>query len=566
MAENLVSKFTVNSQGTDIDVKIKDTDARNLIAQEISDRSKLIKADENNNTVIETDNNLIENITGNYTGKFGSASFETGATSWPVKFPDKTVDLHDIGKNKSSFINVLDFGAKGDGITDDTDAFKNAIEYCISNNVGLYVPAVGKWNQEGGYILSATLNIDYPMSFVCAPNVLLNWKNAHLNTDPETTIGRNGATKYNSGFGINIDYGTYRGHKGYYSFGIVQGDKSYTYPGGTVPSGHYWTGIRVANGDLIDLNIRYLSYWERGILVTSDKDYTGNNRINLLVCDDCQTGITFSPANNNAIDVTEFYFNTIGICKYGIVFESDGANSSSWARTNNLRVRGSQIWTEYKNGACLYNTAAFEEAIVNADIDIMCLFNNRTQETTKKTGDTSTWYGKCVTGTQTISGWNDTFGAHDSRFNIGVYNGPMTAGQPININIGGWGNEIINKWQKFHGTVNTPALLIMTPSEADFNGGVGGCLPGRSAFVSWTTDKSYNANDTVTLYAYAMCLTAAGVTPMSVMEVENYGLFDTIIKSDTYNAVRQFFITLKFRTEVAQGYKFDFLVKINDIN
>lgn len=505
-------------------------------------------------------------VIGDYIGKFGEASFETGSSSWLVKFPDKTVDLHDIEKNKSSFVNVLDFGAKGDGITDDTDAFKNAIEYCISNNVGLYVPAVGNWNQEGGYILSATLNIDYPMSFVCAPNALLNWKNAHLNTNDETTIGRNGATKYNSGFGINIDYGTYRGHKGYYSFGIVQGDKSYTYPGGTAPSGRYWTGVRVANGDLIDLNIRYLSYWECGILITSDKDYTANNRINLLVCDDCQTGVTFSPANNNAIDVTEFYFNTIGICKYGIVFESDGANSSSFSRTNNLRVRGSQIYTEYKNGACLYNTAAFEEAIVNADIDIMCLFNNRTQETTIKTGDTSTWYGKCVTGTQTISGNNDTFGAHDSRFSIGVYNGPMTAGQPININIGGWGNEIINKWQKFHGTANTPALLIMTHSEADFNGGIGGCLPGRTAFVSWTTDKSYVANETVTLYAYAMCLTASGVTPMSVMEVENYGLFDTIIKSDTYSAARQFFITIKFRTEVAPGYKFDFLVKINDIN
>ena len=64
MAENLVSKFTVNSQGTDIDVKIKDEDARNLIAQEITDRSKLIKADENNNTVIETSNKLIESSQG----------------------------------------------------------------------------------------------------------------------------------------------------------------------------------------------------------------------------------------------------------------------------------------------------------------------------------------------------------------------------------------------------------------------------------------------------------------------------------------------------------------------
>lgn len=48
MAENLVSKFTVNSQGTDIDVKIKDTDARNLIAQEISDRESAVTTITNN--------------------------------------------------------------------------------------------------------------------------------------------------------------------------------------------------------------------------------------------------------------------------------------------------------------------------------------------------------------------------------------------------------------------------------------------------------------------------------------------------------------------------------------
>ena len=48
MADNLVSKFTVNSQGTDIDVKIKDADARNLIAQEISDRNSAITTVTNN--------------------------------------------------------------------------------------------------------------------------------------------------------------------------------------------------------------------------------------------------------------------------------------------------------------------------------------------------------------------------------------------------------------------------------------------------------------------------------------------------------------------------------------
>ena len=48
MAENLVSKFTINSQGTDIDVKIKDEDARNLIAQEISDRDSAVTTITNN--------------------------------------------------------------------------------------------------------------------------------------------------------------------------------------------------------------------------------------------------------------------------------------------------------------------------------------------------------------------------------------------------------------------------------------------------------------------------------------------------------------------------------------
>lgn len=91
MADNLVSKFTVNSQGTDIEVKIKDADARNLIAQEITDRdnavtqlqnsinalttarNNLIRLDSDGNTEIPTVNNveitagkdLVTNVSGN---------------------------------------------------------------------------------------------------------------------------------------------------------------------------------------------------------------------------------------------------------------------------------------------------------------------------------------------------------------------------------------------------------------------------------------------------------------------------------------------------------------------
>lgn len=84
-----------------------------------------------------------EGVTGTYTGKFGSASFETSAPSWKVKFPDKTVDIAKIGA-----ANIRDYGAVGDGIHDDT----NAIQRCIDSNRGIYIPV-------GTYIITNTITL-----------------------------------------------------------------------------------------------------------------------------------------------------------------------------------------------------------------------------------------------------------------------------------------------------------------------------------------------------------------------------------------------------------------------
>lgn len=79
-----------------------------------------------------------EGVTGTYTGKFGSASFETGAPSWLVKFPDKTVDLSWIKNTKITY--VTDYGAVGDGVNDDSQAFVDAV-----SNGGLIVIPPGKY-------------------------------------------------------------------------------------------------------------------------------------------------------------------------------------------------------------------------------------------------------------------------------------------------------------------------------------------------------------------------------------------------------------------------------------
>lgn len=82
--------------------------------------------------------NKTESVTGTYTGKFESASLETGAQTFPIKFPTKTIDLAWIKKSEVTY--VTDYGAKGDGVTDDSQAFINAVA-----NRGLIIVPPGKY-------------------------------------------------------------------------------------------------------------------------------------------------------------------------------------------------------------------------------------------------------------------------------------------------------------------------------------------------------------------------------------------------------------------------------------
>lgn len=113
MSENLVSKFTVNSQGTDIDVKIKDEDARNLIAQEISDRSELISKDTNGNTNVTSKTGDVavsgKNITNNATSNIETSTKDktesvTGTETVTKNIVNETVNnLTLVGNNELKF-------------------------------------------------------------------------------------------------------------------------------------------------------------------------------------------------------------------------------------------------------------------------------------------------------------------------------------------------------------------------------------------------------------------------------------------------------------------------------
>lgn len=91
-----------------------------------------------------------DTATSTYSGKriVTSKDIDVTADSYLVHFPDKTVDLSNI---IASIPSVTSFGAVGDGVHDDTDAIKLA----LNTSKALYFPA-------GTYLISETLSIYEP--------------------------------------------------------------------------------------------------------------------------------------------------------------------------------------------------------------------------------------------------------------------------------------------------------------------------------------------------------------------------------------------------------------------
>lgn len=165
MADNLVSKFTVNSQGTDINVKIKDADARNLIAQEISDRDSAITTITNNlNKEISDRKSAITTITNDLNKEINDRENADNAIN--------TI----LTEVRNRCVNVKDFGAVGNANyydvsskkyyvdtahkrtpTSDVSAINAAIAYALENHIHtVYFP-------KGHYYLpkwSYNLDID----------------------------------------------------------------------------------------------------------------------------------------------------------------------------------------------------------------------------------------------------------------------------------------------------------------------------------------------------------------------------------------------------------------------
>ncbi len=87
---------------------------------------------------------------------FGLADLpESGDASGLVVTPSGATTARALGEHLAALVNVRDFGAMGDGVTDDAAAFEAAILAAATRSSPVYVPA-----SSTAYVLGATLTLD----------------------------------------------------------------------------------------------------------------------------------------------------------------------------------------------------------------------------------------------------------------------------------------------------------------------------------------------------------------------------------------------------------------------
>lgn len=448
----------------------------------------------------------------------------------------------DKTKNLIGYVDVRNFGALGDGVSDDTEAFINAINYCVANNKTLYIPNTGTFDGEG-YILSKTLNIHRPITIIMDKTAVLNFKNTHLNPDDVYTT-KDGYRDYTYGVGINIDYGNYSNHRGYYSFGTIRGDWSNYLNGASQPTGTWWTGIRIASSDIVTLNCEYIDYWNTGVLIEGNTSesalLTLNNNINIKVIDDCQTGIFFG----NGCGLIDCNINTIGFAKYCVVFDE---------KCSRINFNAVQLNSEYPDGAVFYITYS-NTAPSQLSVNVRQCAGALAGGNPTKLNNTNPIYNPIISGNTQYKNKNIGF-ASFSRFNIGYSRGDWPEENTI-INVGGYATIVNNITALYANLISAPFECEESPSGNSY-------FSANYIYCQYETKTQVDAGSNLTLYVPCDILTENQDNFIIAVPTNFYQGASFQANNDTYNNYAYIVVNAHADITIDQNTVLRFKLKIN---
>lgn len=100
-----------------------------------------------------------------------------------------SVSTQTIGTKLIEYVSVKDFGAKGDGISNDTTAIQNCLDYCFTNNKSVFIPT-------GTYVIYDTLVILWGMTVIGEPGSIIKRANAIDTLSYQTILSSSAYANY----------------------------------------------------------------------------------------------------------------------------------------------------------------------------------------------------------------------------------------------------------------------------------------------------------------------------------------------------------------------------------
>lgn len=410
-------------------------------------------------------------ITSEWLNDVNDAVYEGNITAEGVQYtPPFTGGVTETVEAKlAQTVSVKDFGAVGDGVTDDTQAFQNAINSVQTTKSKLYIP-------YGNYIFGSQLVFTIPVDVESDAGTSMRWTNT-------------------SSSGILLDFRSVGGaggvkmkFPGLYSPG-VDSDLQYPgYPASWSTADRSGNGIVVKAGSRISIDVQYLLGWDNAIVLQATYDGTYgaqaplNYDVTVNTIDICGGGIVFDtgPANAFTLAANVVVANTV-FAKYPVRFiTSNGSTTAMYANT--VKITG-QAFTNEVDGAIFYQTGTYSNANT---VDVAWGWAGFSGYDSP-VGTPVTFSSPYVAGDQPLNGITA-----DGNTNLGYFGGDYndinvgssaysyagygsafsSAGISLRVKDAGQNNKILTRY------LSQPAQvafeIVQTQGEANYNGGVGG--------------------------------------------------------------------------------------------
>ncbi len=412
-------------------------------------------------------------------------------------------------------LSVTVFGASpsASASTNNT-AFQNAITYCASNQIGLYIPA-------GTFELTAQLNV-----------------NGHINIASDKAARLHWASFTSGSIGFYFTWPS----SSTTNIGSLQ------LPTLTGPAYGTGTAIQTNGISVVDIDVQYINLWNIGIHIYSGVAQSQNIRCTWNTMDDCVSGLKLE-AGSYWLSENHFRGCTIGVSLKPIELVANGTGN---IEACNIHV--DSLWAERSGtGACIYASGNSIQK------------NNIVIHHAQISGAGLVSQLPMIAGDQTSNGQSGYFGGYNNLIQITPIlstNNPV-AGDWIKYKMVNFGNKIKSLCYNLSGTALTNSEVSTTAGEANFNGGVGSAIMAENCNFSLTISGTRSAGQVTTFYAYHQCLTGSTNKPITITPASAYGNVFSVVAYDNSSSVnREIKIYVQNIIATTTSYTLDFYLTV----